>query len=193
MKIEALQAIAKEIAECRKCRLWTMRLNPVPGDGNPNAKIMFIGEAPGYYEDIEGKPFVGAAGRLLNQLLMGLNREELFITNIVKCRPPNNRAPLFDEIAACAEYLDRQILIIKPKVIVCLGRYSTNYILKKSGIKIPNSIAKIRGRLFSIDYQGLRIFAIFTYHPAAALYNPSIRKYLVEDFKLIGEIIKNNL
>lgn len=190
MSLNELEAIAKEVLECKKCRLWSNRNKAVPGDGNPNAKIMLIGEAPGYYEDLEGKPFVGVAGKLLNQLLKisGLDRNNVFITNIVKCRPPNNRDPLTDEIAYCSFYLDKQVIIVKPKLIICLGRHSSSYVLKKGGIDILMNMAKIRGKLFSINYEGLKVFAVPTYHPAAALYNPRIKKYLVEDFKMIGEL-----
>lgn len=190
MNSNELEAIAREVFECKKCRLWSTRNKAVPGDGNPNAKIMLIGEAPGYYEDLEGKPFVGAAGRLLDQLLKisGLDRSSVFITNVVKCRPPNNRDPLIDEIESCSSYLDKQVIIVKPRLIVCLGRHSSSYVFKKGGVDVFINMAKIRGKLFSINYEGLKIFAIPTYHPAAALYNPKIKKYLIEDFKMIGEL-----
>ncbi|MEM4529279.1 MAG: type-4 uracil-DNA glycosylase [Candidatus Methanomethylicaceae archaeon] len=192
MNLNELEIINKEIIECKKCRLWSTRNKPVPGNGNINAKIMLIGEAPGYYEDIEGKPFVGLAGRLLNQILKisKLDRNSLFITNIVKCRPPNNRDPLDDEINSCSLYLDKQVSIIKPKLIVCLGKHSSKYVLKKGGIDIIINMANIRGKIFSINYEGLKIITIPTYHPAAALYNPKIKKYLIEDFKMISKLKK---
>jgi len=123
-----LQEIAEQVRNCRKCDLWKTRKNAVPGEGNPHAEIMFVGEAPGENEDIEGKPFVGAAGKLLTKLItevLGLKREDVFITNVVKCRPPQNRDPTEEEMTACSPYLRMQIDIIKPKLIVTLGRHST--------------------------------------------------------------------
>lgn len=197
-KGKALEEIAREIAECKKCRLWSTRTKPVPGHGDPNTDVMFVGEAPGYNEDLEGKPFVGAAGRFLDQLLSlaGLKRGEVYITNVLKCRPPNNRDPLPDEVEACSPYLDRQIMIIRPKLIVCLGRYSASYILMKAGVKIRSkqsgiSISAVRGQVFHVKYQGLNVTVIPTYHPAAGLYNPKLKNTLMEDFIVIGRILKN--
>jgi len=134
----SLDAIASEITRCTKCPLHKSRKNAVPGEGNPNAKIMLIGEAPGYWEDVKGKPFVGAAGKFLDTLLAeaGVSRAQIFIGNILKCRPPNNREPAPDEIQACTPFLDRQITAIKPKLIITLGSHSTAYIFAKAGIYI---------------------------------------------------------
>lgn len=194
-KLRTLEVIAKEIVECKKCRLWYTRNRAVPGDGNSNADVMLIGEAPGYNEDLEGRPFVGAAGKLLDKLLSiaGIVRNEAYITNVVKCRPPSNRDPLPDEIDACSVYLDRQVMIISPKLIVCLGKHSTDYVLRRGGAKARFrhglSMIAVRGQVFSINYQGLRTLAIPTYHPAAALYNPKIKEDLIEDFKTIGRVL----
>lgn len=192
MNSSELESIAREIYECKKCRLWSNRRKPVPGDGNPRAEVMLIGEAPGYREDVEGKPFVGAAGKLLDQLLKisKLNRSEVFITNVVKCRPPNNRDPLEDEINSCSSYLDRQIIAIKPKLIVCLGRHASSYVLRRGGIDVFLNMASLRGKTFIVNYEGLKILVIPTYHPAAALYNPKVKAFLIEDFKLISELSK---
>ena len=197
-KSKALEEIVREVAECKKCRLWSTRTKPVPGHGNPNTDVMFVGEAPGYNEDLEGKPFVGAAGKFLDQLLglAGLSRGEVYITNVLKCRPPNNRDPLPDEVEVCSPYLDRQIMIIRPKLIVCLGRHSASYILVKSGVRIRSrqggiSISAVRGQVFHVNYQGLSITVIPTYHPAAGLYNPKLKKTLMEDFIVIGKVLKS--
>ncbi|MEM4576393.1 MAG: type-4 uracil-DNA glycosylase [Candidatus Nezhaarchaeales archaeon] len=192
-----LEEIAKEIANCRKCRLWSSRTKPVPGRGNINADVILIGEAPGYNEDLEGEPFVGAAGKLLDQLLdiARLKRKEVFITNVLKCRPPNNRDPLPDEIEACGQYLDRQVAAIRPKIVVCLGRHSTSYVLLKGGIKVhfggsAVSISAVRGQLFKLSFEGLNLLVIPTYHPAAGLYNPKLKKELLSDFDFIGRIVE---
>jgi uracil-DNA glycosylase, family 4 len=184
-----LDKVAYEVRQCTKCILHLYRKNAVPGEGNPNAKIMFIGEAPGYNEDIQGRPFVGAAGKLLTQLIeeiLNLKRNEVFITNIVKCRPPENRDPKEEEITACSQYLDRQIILIKPKIIVTLGRHSTSYILNKAGINFKG-ITSIRGKIIKVKLFNLNFTLIPTYHPAAVLYNPQLKEELIEDFKKIKE------
>ncbi|WP_236753524.1 type-4 uracil-DNA glycosylase [Acidianus sp. HS-5] len=183
-----LEEIAKQVKECTKCKLYLTRKNAVPGEGNPNAEIMLIGEAPGANEDEEGRPFVGAAGKLLTELLssIGLSRKDVFITNLVKCRPPSNRDPEEDEILACSPYLDEQIKAIKPKIIITLGKHSTTYILGKIGIKVK-SISSVRSKFFTWNYEGTTISVFPTYHPAAALYNPSLRDELFSDFKKISE------
>ena len=153
------------------------RTNAVPGHGNPEAKIMFIGEGPGYHEDIQGLPFVGPAGQLLDDLLgeIGLNRKDVFITNVVKCRPPQNRDPQPDEIGECSKYLDRQIELIDPDVIVTLGRYSLARYLP------GEKISRVHGSARTID--GRTVIAM--YHPAAALHQPSLRQTISEDFQKI--------
>ena len=186
-----LREIEEQIINCRKCPLWQKRRNAVPGEGNPSARVMFIGEAPGYQEDVEGRPFVGAAGKLLTSLIediLGLRREDVYITNVVKCRPPNNRDPKPDEIEACSPYLDRQISIIMPDIIVCLGRHSAKYILSKAGAKFK-SILSIRGKINYLRVGEKEIRVIATIHPAAALYRPPWKKFLVEDFGLIKNVL----
>jgi DNA polymerase len=174
---EKLQEIAAEVCTCEQCDLWKTRTRAVPGEGNPQAKIMFIGEGPGYHEDKQGRPFVGPSGHLLDELLasIGMKRADVFITNVVKCRPPENRDPLPVEIAACSDYLDRQIATINPLVIVTLGRFSMAKFFP------GEKISAIHGRPRRI---GNRI-AMPMFHPAAALRTESYKVALREDFKKI--------
>ncbi len=177
-----LESLYEEIRNCTRCRLHQSRTKAVPGEGPENARIMFIGEAPGFHEDRQGRPFVGAAGQFLDELLasIGLKREEVYICNVIKCRPPGNRDPLKDEIEACAPYLDRQLEIIKPRLVVTLGRYSLAKFLPKA------SITKVRG-------QPVKVGSIICYpvlHPAAALHQPRWREILEEDFKRIPKILE---
>ena len=191
-KEELLRDLRDRILNCRRCHLRNYCRGPVPGDGPANAKIMFIGEAPGRQEDIEGKPFVGAAGKLLTTLIeevLNLRRSQVYITNVVKCRPPNNRDPKPEEIEACSPYLNEEIRIIRPKCIITLGRHSTKYILRLGGIKV-SSITRVRGSEYRLTILGLNTIIFPTYHPAAALYNPRLREILVMDFQKIKEIIK---
>ncbi len=192
-KEEELSKINEEIAKCTRCRLSLYRTKPVPGEGNPYAKVMFIGEAPGRFEDLQGRPFVGAAGKLLTELLngIGLSREEVFITNVVKCRPPNNRDPREDEIKLCSSFLERQIEIIDPDVIVTLGRHSTRYILGRAGYKV-DSIMRVRGREFEISLKGRRRKVLPMLHPAAALYNPRLKNLLEEDFRKLRKMLSKS-
>jgi uracil-DNA glycosylase family 4 len=180
---DSLEKIAEDVRGCPLCKLARTRKNAVPGEGQISAKIMFIGEAPGRNEDEKGKPFVGAAGRILDNLLRkaGIERSQVFITNIVKCRPPNNRVPEEDELIACRPYLDRQIALIKPKVICILGRTAYSSILGGS------SISANRGKI--IERSGQKYFS--TFHPAAVIYNKSLRSTLEADLKkLAAEINK---
>jgi uracil-DNA glycosylase family 4 len=168
------QELHQQIKKCPLCRLSETRKEAVPGEGSLSAEIMFIGEGPGYNEDRQGRPFVGQAGHLLNELLasVGLKREDVYITNMVKCRPPNNCDPQADEIKACVPYLDRQIELIAPKVIVALGRHSF-------GKFFPGeSISKARGK--PRRWKDIVIYPM--YHPAAALHNSSLRPALEKDF-----------
>lgn len=185
------EELNSEIRMCTKCRLHQFRKNAVPGEGNPHAEIMFIGEAPGYNEDVQGRPFVGAAGKFLTELIekiLGVPRSSVYITNVVKCRPPENRDPYPDEIEVCTPYLDRQIMLIRPKIIVTLGRHSTSYILSKANVKVKN-ITSVRGQIFSIMILGIPLNVLPTLHPAAALYNPQLKSYIEADFKKIKELI----
>jgi uracil-DNA glycosylase family 4 len=185
-KRQAMDQVAADIAICRKCPLWQNTHYAVPGEGNLEAALFFIGEAPGEQEDLTGRPFVGRAGILLTALLkdIGLSREEVFIGNVVKHRPPGNRDPHGDEIAICSPYLDRQLQVIRPRIIVPLGRHSARYILGKAGIEF-GKITDIRGMNISTDLQGMTVSIIPTLHPAAALYSPRYREDLQEDFRLI--------
>ena len=160
--------------------------NLVFGEGNPDAKVMFIGEGPGYWEDQKGQPFVGNAGTFLNQLLQSIKlpREDVFITNVINYRPPENRDPLPEEIAAFSLYIDKMIEIIKPKVIVTLGRFSMAKFLP--GVKISD----VHGKLYTVVWKGREIAIVPMYHPAAGLRNGEIKRRTVEDFQKLPEILK---
>jgi uracil-DNA glycosylase len=179
---DSLEKIASEVIGCPLCKLSRSRRNAVPGDGQLSSKIMFIGEAPGKNEDEQGKPFVGAAGMILNQALekAGIKRAEVFITNVVKCRPPGNRVPENDERSICRQYLDRQISLITPKIICILG--STAY----SSILGGKSITKNRGKIMERNRQKY----FLTIHPAAAIYNKNLRSVLNNDLFILSKEIK---
>jgi len=151
---------------------------------------MLVGEAPGFNEDLQGRPFVGAAGSLLNEMLKlaGLSREEVFITNVVKCRPPNNRDPAEEEVEACKPYLFRQLEIIEPEIVVCLGRHSTRVFFESAGLKFE-SIMKVRGAPKNVVVAGCEFLCLPTLHPAAALYNPRLRGLLEADFRLLARLL----
>jgi uracil-DNA glycosylase family 4 len=182
-KHDSLEKIAAEVKGCPLCKLARTRKNAVPGEGQLAAKIMFIGEAPGRSEDDKGRPFVGAAGKILDDMLQkaGIERSQVFITNVVKCRPPNNRVPEEDEAAACRPYLDRQIALIKPKVICILG--STAY----SSLLGGSSITTNRGKI--VERARQKYF--LTFHPAAAIYNKSLLSALEADLKKLAKEIKD--
>lgn len=171
---ETLEQFAREISVCKKCALHESRKKAVTGEGPADAEIMFIGEGPGFHENEQGRPFVGASGKFLEQLLAqaGLERSDVFIANVVKCRPPANRDPQPEELQACSEYLDGQIEAIKPSIIVTLGRVSM-------GKYIPGAkITSIHGQMHKIDGR----FIIPMYHPAAALHQPALRPSILADF-----------
>lgn len=176
-----LDEVAAQVRGCTLCELYRSRTQGVPGDGNPEAEIMFIGEAPGWHEDKQGLPFVGAAGQFLNEMLetIGLTRSEVFVTNIVKCRPPGNRDPLPDEIAACSFYLDAQIAAIKPKVIVTLGRFSMARWFPGERISRIHGQARKFGSFVVVPM----------YHPAAALHQASLRATVEADMLKLPRII----
>lgn len=176
-----LEALAAEIAECTNCLLHRGRTKTVPGEGPENADLMFIGEAPGFHEDQQGRPFVGAAGKFLEELLesIGLGRKDVFIANVIKCRPPGNRDPLPEEIEACKSYLDRQIELIQPEMVVTLGRFSMARAFPKARIsRIHGQPRKVGGVLYYPMY-----------HPAAALHQPSLRRIIEEDMRRIPELL----
>lgn len=180
--MDSLQEIARLVAACTDCALHQGRRNAVPGEGDPKAELMFIGEGPGAQEDAQGRPFVGAAGGFLEELLrsIGLTRRQVYIANTVKCRPPQNRDPLPEEMGACSKYLNRQIELIDPLLIVTLGRFSLARFFPGEGI------TRARGRLREKD--GRRIYPIM--HPAAALYRQEMRGLIVEDFQRIPDILE---
>lgn len=179
---EALEEIAEEIRSCKLCPLHLNRTKAVPGEGNPRTSLMLIGEAPGRTEDQTGRPFVGQAGKILEEALgkAGLKREDVFITNVVKCRPPNNRDPKPDEVRACEPYLIKQVKIISPRVILTLGRHSTALVFSWAGLPF-RSIMAVRGRPRRLSIHGLSVMVVPTIHPAASLYNPRLRSLLDED------------
>ncbi len=179
---ETLRQIAREVSVCTQCALHFSRKNAVPGEGPADAEIMFIGEGPGFHENEQGRPFVGAAGKFLEELLadIGLKRGDVFIGNVVKCRPPGNRDPLPEEISACSGYLNRQIETINPQVVVTLGRYSMAHFL-------PNArISAVHGKAMPVN--GRLVVAM--YHPAAALHQPALRDTIVKDFALLPDYIE---
>ncbi len=179
---EVLKQVSEEVSNCTKCELHHSRKNAVPGEGPANSDIMFIGEGPGFHENEQGRPFVGAAGKFLEELLsdIGLSREEVFISNVVKCRPPGNRDPHPDEVETCtSNFLDRQIMAINPKVIVTLGRFSMNLLMPNSKIsQVHGQAMKIHGRL-----------VVPMYHPAAALHQGSLRPVIKQDFSQLPQLI----
>lgn len=177
----------KRVRSCKNCRLCEGRTNVVPGEGNYDADVMFVGEGPGRDEDLQGRPFVGAAGKFLNELLstIGFSREDVYIANIVKCRPPQNRDPETDEVEMCWPHLVEQINAIKPKLIVMLGRHSMNRFLP--GLKI----SEVHGqpKRYAGIWQEKQVY-LPVYHPAVALYDPRKRGIIIEDFKKIPLILK---
>lgn len=178
---QILEQVAQEVSVCTKCILHYSRKNAVPGEGPANAAIMFIGEGPGFHENEQGRPFVGAAGRFLDELLagIGMKRSDVFITNVVKCRPPANRDPLPEELEACSDYLERQIQAINPKVIVTLGRYSMARFLPNARIsEVHGQAVRVHGRLI-----------VPMYHPAAALHQGSLKPTVERDFALLPGLI----
>ncbi|HOU00575.1 MAG TPA: uracil-DNA glycosylase [Anaerolineaceae bacterium] len=179
--INQLRTIREEILHCQKCPLAKGRKNAVPGEGPASVDVMFIGEGPGYHENQQGKPFVGQAGMFLDELLASadLKREEVFITNVVKCRPPDNRDPMPEELAACAHYLDEQIALLDPKVIVTLGRFSMAKFIENG------KITQIHGKSHQV---GKRLI-VTMYHPAAALHQPALRPALIEDFSKLRHLL----
>src|SRR5712691_10917632 len=180
---DSLEAIGAEVRACRMCKLCQTRTEGVPGEGSPNAEIMFIGEGPGFHEDQQGRPFVGAAGQLLTEMLrgIGMRREDVFITNVVRCRPPGNRDPLPDELAACDVYTQRQIAVLDPKLIVTLGRYSMARFVGTGPMR------DLHGR--TREWNGITCLAM--YHPAFILRTPTpeMRRIYDDDFRKIPALL----
>jgi DNA polymerase len=177
---ERLQVVAEEAQGCTACRLCEQRNTVVFGDGDAEADLMFVGEGPGYHEDRQGLPFVGPAGQLLNRIIkaIDLRREDVYITNVVKCRPPSNRDPQPDEAAACRSFLDRQIELIAPRVVVALGRVAAQQLLQTR-----NSLGRLRGRWHDVAGVPVRV----TYHPAALLRDASYKRATWEDMQLVRD------
>ena len=182
-RAEALAAIRADIGDCTRCKLHSGRTNLVYGVGNPDAQLMFVGEGPGADEDLQGIPFVGRAGQLLTQIIkaMGFERDEVYIANVVKCRPPNNRNPEPDEIAQCEPFLMRQIDVIGPQVIVALGKFAAQTLLRTE-----EPISRLRGRFHALG----RFDVMPTFHPSYLLRTPSAKREVWEDMKLVMERLK---
>jgi uracil-DNA glycosylase family 4 len=185
-RASALRAYADETAECTRCPLAAGRTQVVFGVGNPDADLMFVGEAPGFHEDQQGIPFVGQAGKLLDQLLngIGLQRSDIYIANVLKCRPPGNRDPQPEEIAACESHLFRQIELIQPRVVATLGNFATKLLSGR-----PLGITRVHGHEQEVTLGQSSVLLYPLYHPAAALYTPSMLKVLEEDFARIPALI----
>ena len=173
----SLESIADLVSTCTLCKLCENRTHAVPGEGNPHPELMFIGEGPGESEDLQGRPFVGASGQLLDKMIeaMGVKRADVFISNIVKCRPPENRKPLPEEVSACLPYLTAQIRLLKPKVIVALGSVAAQNLL---GVETP--VSKLRGKV--MEWDGMKL--IVSFHPSYLLRTPAAKKDSWEDLKL---------
>jgi uracil-DNA glycosylase len=183
-ELGSLKAIAEQVAGCRRCALYATAKNGVPGEGNPKARVVCVGEGPGANEDESGLPFVGAAGALLTKILesVKLSRDEVFITNVVKHRPPGNRNPLPEEVDACSPYLIRQLELIKPKVIIAFGNFAAQTLLNTK-----DGVGKLRGAVHT--YEGIPL--VVTYHPAALLRNPNWKRPTWEDVKLARRVLDN--
>ena len=179
--------IESQVSNCKKCSLHKGRNNTVFGDGNRNSDWFFIGEAPGKDEDLQGKPFVGRAGRLLSEVIfsMGLSREDVFIANILKCRPPDNRDPMPEEVQQCFPYLEKQIELVKPKIIVAVGRIAAHSLL---GTDLP--MGKLRGKIHG--FGSSEIPTLIIYHPAYLLRSPSQKKKVWEDLQLVNDFLKDD-
>jgi len=183
-QVLTLEEVRKELGDCKRCKLHQTRRTIVFGEGNEKATLMFIGEGPGYDEDVQGRPFVGRAGQLLTKIIQSINlqREEVYIANIIKCRPPQNRNPEPDEIQSCNPFLRKQIQVIQPKIICALGTFSAQTLLKTE-----TKITALRGKFY--DLEGIKV--IPTYHPAFLLRNPDKKREVWEDMKKIAEWINN--
>ncbi len=188
-RFERMVKLRTQIAGCQRCRLHATRTNTVPGEGSLEAKIMFIGEAPGRNEDMQGKPFVGRAGDVFDKLLASieLTRNDIYLCNILKCRPPENREPLSDEVHSCVGSLDIQITIINPQVIATLGRYATTYILQKFSLPLRN-ISTLHGQAIDVETPLGKKKIVPLFHPAVATYDPGKLDVLIQDIQILKTI-----
>jgi DNA polymerase len=183
-RANTLEELRSAVGDCRRCKLWSGRTHIVFGTGNPKAKIMFVGEGPGRDEDLQGEPFVGRAGQLLTDIItkgMGLKREDVYIANVIKCRPPENRNPEPDEVESCEPFLKKQVELIRPQIIVALGKFAVQTLLRS---KVP--ITRLRGIWH--DYHGIKLMP--TFHPAYLLRNPGDKKLVWEDIKNVLKELK---
>jgi DNA polymerase len=189
-RADELEALATSVAGCTRCPLAAGRTQVVFGAGDPAADLMFVGEAPGFHEDQQGVPFVGQAGKLLERLLagIGLERREVYIANVIKCRPPGNRDPQPEEIEACESYLFRQVELIQPRVVATLGNFATKLLSGK-----PTGITRVHGQEQETTLGGRRVLLYPLYHPAAALYTPAMLKVLESDFARLPELLGREL
>jgi uracil-DNA glycosylase family 4 len=185
-QLTELEVLSRQVAGCTRCRLHEGRTQVVFGNGNPEADLMFVGEAPGFHEDKQGLPFVGQAGKLLDKLLagIGLTRADVFVCNVLKCRPPGNRDPVPDEKEACEPYLFRQVEVIKPKVIATLGNHATKQLSGKE-----TGITRVHGQEQRLKVGAFDVLLYPLYHPAAALYTPAMLSVLEQDFARLPELL----
>ncbi len=191
MVMDTLRKISHDISECTRCPLHLTRTHPVPGEGPDDARVMFIGEAPGRQEDQTGRPFVGSAGKVLDGWLfqLGLSRDKVFITSVLKCRPPNNRNPTSDEINTCSVYLDRQIDVIKPRVIFLLGRFAIRYAVDRFNLPQNDHVSEYVGKTYNYEQEGLNLLLIPFYHPAYLIYNKKKEVEVTQLLKRLRVII----
>ncbi len=193
-KINRIETLKKKISGCKRCGLYATRTHTVPGEGSVDAEIMFIGEAPGKNEDLQGKPFVGRAGNIFDKLLtsVGFTRDDIYLCNILKCRPPGNREPASDEVQACVGSLDLQIKIVDPKIIATMGRYATTYIFQKFNLPLVN-ISSVHGKILEAEtpFGSKKIVPLF--HPAVATYDPNKIEILLKDFQILKTLTQSSM
>ncbi len=192
-KPRAMENLKADIRECSSCQLYMYSTNQIIGNGSLRTKIVFIGEAPGKEEDLQGEPFVGSAGKLLNLVLekTGISRKNVYVTNLIRCRPPKNRKPMKNELNACSKYLERELKFITPKIIAPLGNTALYAIMRKYGLK-PSKIGDIHGKIFETESPWGDVMIIPLYHPAAALYNKNLLELIEEDFKKLKKYINQS-
>jgi len=191
-KKRLIESLSMEINNCKKCSLWRTRNKPLVGDGSVNAEILVVGESPGYYEDLQGRAFVGEAGKILDKLLglINLERKDIYITNVLKCHPPKNHEPNRQEIDSCIRYLYRQIDIIKPRIIITLGKFASKEVFDKFNLGFTR-ISELHGRVYEVKTLSGNMKIIPLYHPAVACYHNEMLGLLKEDFRKLKSIINN--